>query len=346
MPDQGWKWLVAAASLVVVVAGLRMGAPLLVPLVVSAFVAMISYPLVSWLHQRRAPLPLAVLATLLVILAIFIGPGLVVHRAVRQFALAAPRYQERLHEMVAGSLAWVHDQGIDTSGWQAMVDTTVLLDLVGYLLGSLAAVLSNFLLVLLVAAFLLLEAAGFPEKLRQAFGIGPGGFERGRRVVREVYQYLLVKTAVSLATGGLIGLWAWLLGVDFALLWGLLAFLLNYIPNFGSILAAIPALLLAIVSPGPAVAVLLGLGYLATNMVLGNVVEPMLLGRRLHLSPVVILVSLIFWGWVWGGIGMLLSVPITMIVKIMLENSPEFRWVAVLLSDLRSAAASARPGRA
>jgi AI-2 transport protein TqsA len=346
VPDQGWKWIVTAAGVVVVVAGLRMGAPLLVPLVVSAFVAMISYPLVAWLHRRRAPLPLAVLATLLLILAVFIGPGLVVHRAVRQFAAAAPRYQERLYEMVAGSLAWVHAQGIDTSGWQAMVDTTVLLDLVGYLLGSLAAVLSNFLLVLLVAGFLLFEAAGFPGKLQEAFGVGPAGFERGRRIVHEVYEYLLVKTGVSLATGILIGLWARLLGVDFALLWGLLAFLLNYIPNFGSILAAIPALLLAIVSPGPGVAVLLGLGYVAVNMVLGNVVEPMLLGRRLQLSPVVILVSLIFWGWVWGGVGMLLSVPITMILKIMLENSREFRWVAVLLSDLRSAAASARPGRA
>ena len=156
----------------------------------------------------------------------------------------------------------------------------------------------------------------------------------------------MIKTAVSAVTGTVVGLWVAALGLDFALLWGLVAFLLNFIPNLGSIIAAIPAVLLAMVQFGPGRAAVIAAGYLVVNIVFGSVVEPMLMGRRLGLSTLVVFASLVFWGFVWGPVGMLFSVPLTMVVKIALENSKDFRWVAVMLDANPAAAAeSAAAGR-
>jgi predicted PurR-regulated permease PerM len=149
----------------------------------------------------------------------------------------------------------------------------------------------------------------------------------------ELRRYLAVKTWISMLTGAALGLWVAAIGLDFAVFWGLVAFLLNYIPNLGSIIAAIPPTLLALVQLGPGPAVLVVLGYLVVNMALGNIVEPMVMGRRLGLSTLVVFLSLVFWGWLFGPVGMFLSVPLTMAVKITLESSREFRWVAILLGD-------------
>jgi predicted PurR-regulated permease PerM len=156
-----------------------------------------------------------------------------------------------------------------------------------------------------------------------------------------VQRYLAVKTTVSLVTGAAIAIWTGLVGLDFALVWGLLAFLLNYIPTIGSIIAAAPAVLLATVQLGLGPALLVGVGFLVVNTVLGNIVEPALMGRAVGLSTLVVFTSLVFWGWVWGPVGMLLSVPLTMIVKIFLENSDELRWIAVLLDTPKNAQAMA-----
>ncbi len=142
---------------------------------------------------------------------------------------------------------------------------------------------------------------------------------------------------VSVATGLLIGVWVGVLGVDFAIFWGLVAFVLNFIQNLGSVIAAVPTTLLAMVQIGVGRGLLVALGYLVVNMVIGNFIEPHLMGRRVGLSTLVVVLSLVFWGWVWGPIGMLLSVPLTMVLKILLENTEEFRWVAVLLGDSRAA---------
>ena len=150
-------------------------------------------------------------------------------------------------------------------------------------------------------------------------------------MVTEVQEYLGIKTFISLATGILLGAWCWVMGLDFPVLLGLMAFVLNYVPTVGSIIASAPAILLALIQVGFGHAVLVGAGFFAVNGVFGNLIEPNLLGRRLGLSTLVVILSLIFWGWVWGPVGALLAVPLTMIVKIMLENTSDLRWVAVLL---------------
>lgn len=221
---------------------------------------------------------------------------------------------------------------IDT---RALVDVLIdgTLSFFGIAIRSLAELATMALLIFLMMIFILSEAAGLPRKLEEAFGWNRSQLARLASARREIQRYLFIKTAISLFTGLFIGLWVWMLGLDYPQLWGLIAFLLNYIPSLGSFLAAIPAVLLAMIEMGPASAFLVAVGYLIVNIALGNLIEPQLLGRRLGISTLVVFLSLVFWGWVWGPIGMLLSVPITMILKILLEYTEDFHWFARLIGS-------------
>ena len=335
----GARFLVAAASFVVVVAGLRAATTLILPFLVSVFLAIISLPLLNWLHRKKVPPPLAILFTVMAAVAVMAVMVLVVRQSVNEFAEVAPGYQARLQELVTSVVDGVQGLGqglgIQTSGLDDFINPGVALDLMGGTLGAVAGLLSNtFLntfLVLLTVIFILLEAAGFSRKLSAAFGDERVHLRPFERITRQVQNYLAIKTLVSLATGVAAGVLVWALGLDFPLLWGLLAFIFNYIPNLGSVLAGVPPVLLAILQLGSGRAAAVALGYLVINTVFGNFIEPTLMGRRLGLSTLVVFLSLVFWGWVWGPVGMLLAVPLTMVIKITLENTEDFHWVAVML---------------
>lgn len=331
---QGFRFLLIAASLVVVIAGLRAAAPIALPFALSLLLAILSLPLLLWLQDKRIPTTLAVLLTVLANIVCLGTIVLIVGGSVESFTREAPKYADRLQQMNAALLAWLQSKGIEVSPEIArdVINPGRAMAFVGQMFNSLASVLSNFILVIITTIFILFEITQFPQKLRLVFGSQDSDSDTFTKVVVDVQRYLGIKTIISLATGILIGVWVAILGVDFPILWGFLAFLFNYIPNLGSILAAVPTLLLALVQLGPGAAALVGLGYLAVNMVLGTFVEPYFMGRKLGLSTLVIFLSLVFWGWVWGPVGMLLSVPLTMVVKILLENSENFRWVAVLLA--------------
>ncbi len=331
---QGLRSLLVAASLVVIIAGLQAAAPLLLPFLLSIFLVILSLPLFVWLQGRGVPAPLAVLLTVLATMVFLATIVVIVGGSVERFTEEAPKYADSLQETAAVLVAWLHSQGIDLSPEIARdaINPGAVMGFVGQVFNSLASVLSHFVLVLITTIFILFEATHFPQKLRLALGRQDSNTTPLSRIILEVQRYLGIKTLISMATGLLIGVWVAILGVDFPVLWGLLAFLFNYVPNLGSIIAAIPTVLLALVQLGPGYAALVGLGYLVVNMALGNFVEPYFLGRKLGLSTLVVFLSLVFWGWVWGPVGMLLSVPLTMVVKILLENSEEFRWVAVLLA--------------
>jgi predicted PurR-regulated permease PerM len=185
---------------------------------------------------------------------------------------------------------------------------------------------------------ILLEVSAISAKIRAAFRDPERQFARLDRITENVRRYLAVKTLFSLVTGVAVAVWLGILGVDYALLWGLLAFLLNYIPNIGSIIAAVPALILAFLQMGFGGALITAIGYLLVNVVMGNFIEPRVMGARVGLSTLVVFLSLVFWGWVLGPVGMLLSVPLTMILKIVLEETEETRWIAVLLGPKPSPA--------
>ena len=327
--------LLMMAAFVIVVAGMKAAEAVLVPFLLAAFLALICGPPMFWLERKRVPSWAALLIVIVVILGIGSGLGALVGKSLNAFTAALPSYQERLEEQTQAVLSWADSWGIAVpdEALDGVVDPGQVMQLVGRVLSGLGGVLTNGFLIALTVLFILLEASSFPAKLRAAFGDSNQAFARFDQIAANVNRYLAIKTAVSLTTGAVVTGWVAIVGLDFPLLWGLLAFLLNYVPNIGSIIAALPAVLLAVIQLGFGSAGLVAAGYAGVNVVMGNVVEPRFMGRGLGLSTLVVFLSLVFWGWVFGPVGMLLSVPLTMTVKIALESSEETRWIAILLGS-------------
>lgn len=201
------------------------------------------------------------------------------------------------------------------------------------LLGSVLSFLGTSLVVIILTVFMLTEARMFGRRMDAVCEAKGPNIQRMLSAVKDTQRYLGIKTAISLATGLLAALLCWAAKLDFWPLWGIVAFALNFIPVVGSIIAAGPPVLLALLVSGPTQAVVIASGYFLINTFLGNFLEPMLMGRRFGLSTLVVLVSVMFWGWLWGPVGALLAVPLTMMVKVILDNSEEFRWIAVAIGS-------------
>jgi predicted PurR-regulated permease PerM len=209
------------------------------------------------------------------------------------------------------------------------------MSMVGNAFGAVGGMLGRAFIVILMVSFILLEISGFRDKLRTAFGASTRSVDRFKEIAGNVERYIGLKTVICAATGLGAGIWVAALGLDFPLLWGLLAFVLNFIPTFGSIIAALPPIALALVQYGIGKAVVVLIGYLLVNITMGNVVEPRVMGHSMGLSPFVVLLSLLAWGWVLGGVGLFLAVPLTMALKIVLDSDPGTQWIAVLMGTGR-----------
>ena len=328
-----YRTILLLAALVVVVAGLRAAAEILLPLLVAVFLSILAAPPVLWLESRKVPTALAVVVVILGVVTGLAAFGALLVTSVSDFREALPRYKVGLQEHSEHLQSWLARFDLDLTFGSIFgaVEPGSVIDVLGTTLSSILAAMMNTTLVVLLMVFILLEAAGFPRKLRASMRDPNADLSRYARVTVEVQRYLAVKTAMSLVTGLAVCALTWALGVDFPMLWGLTAFLFNYIPNVGSILAAVPALIITLVQLGLGYTMAVGAGYLVINTVMGNIIEPQLMGNRLGLSPLVVFASLVLWGWIWGPVGMLLSVPLTVIVKIVLENNEETAWIAVLL---------------
>jgi predicted PurR-regulated permease PerM len=258
-----------------------------------------------------------------------------------------PSYAERFQELMDQWIAVLQARGLPAAEYFSgdFFSSENVMGFVQNALAQVATFVSNTFLVFLILVFMLAEASIFPKKFRAVFDEEDRDLGRFSKITREVLDYLAIKTMISLATGICIGLWAWVMNLDFPIILGLVGFLLNYVPTIGSIIAAVPGILLALLQgTGPGTTVLVTLGYVVINVIFGNLLEPTLQGRRLGLSTLVVILSLMFWAWAWGPVGALLAVPLTMVVKIMLENTEDLRWVAVLLD--RQAPPHAGPGPA
>ncbi len=335
--------LLNAAAFVIIVAGMRAASALLVPFLLAMFLAILCATPFRWLTEHRVPRVLAVVLLVLVILAISTFIGGLITSTIVEFTRSIPRYEARLRIQEASLVMWLDRVGIEVSSqWLTdYFDASRLFGLMGILVASLGQVLTNGVLILITTVFIMLEMSGFPAKMSTAFGESDASDAQTnfRLVAVNIRKYVALKTVISLGTGVGVAVWLSIVGVDFPLLWGLLAFLLNYIPNIGSFIAAIPAVLLAFLQLGFGSALAAAGGYLVINLVMANILEPRVMGYGVGLSTLVVFVSLIFWGWVLGPVGMLLSVPLTVIFRIVLETNESTKWVAVLLGSERSAAA-------
>ena len=348
----GARYLLTFASLIVVIAGVRAADTIIIPILLAVFIAVLSLPLLYGLQRWGLPRILAVVATVLADVAILSAIGYLVVRSVDEFTGQLPGYQANLEQATNSVVQWISERGgpIEAADF---LDAERIVGLVGGAATRVAAVLQNALLVILITVFILSEATSLPAKLRLAFGDGGDRFDRWTRTAKDVQHYLGIKTVVGVVKGVLIGFLVAFFDLDFPVFWALSAFFLHYIPSIGAIIAAIPPVVIALVQFGPGAAAGVALGYLVIDTVLGNMIEPTLMGKRFGLSVLVVFMSLLFWGFLWGPVGMLLSVPLTIIVKIVLENTEDLRWVAILLGTGQADATipepeterGARPGR-
>jgi len=332
--------VVTFAAVIVIIYGLQMAKVFLVPFLIAVFLALITVRPMLWLQQKRIPSFLAALIIVTTILLIFGILGTILGSSIAEFTAALPEYQAQLDVIVDGVFDFVlkhlnGDESMESLG--DMIDPGWAMGLVATILNSLKGVLTNTFLIIFTMIFMLLEVSSVGTKVEAALGRSAESLQRPREFLHNLGRYLGIKTIVSTATGACAGLLAWSIGLDFPLLWAMLAFLFNYIPTIGSIIAAVPAVLLALVQLGPGAAGATAMGFAAINVVFGNVIEPRLMGYGVGLSPLIVFVGLIFWGWVFGPVGMLLSVPLTMTLKLALESDERTKWIAILIGSERDA---------
>jgi AI-2 transport protein TqsA len=332
--------LISFAAVFVVIIGMQMAQELIVPFLVAAFLALITVRPMLWMQRNRVPAIVGALIIVTLIMLLLAVVGTIVGSSIADFTTALPTYQQRLDNIVQGVFRFIvenlnGDEAVESLG--DMIDPGWAMGFAAGILNGLKDVLTNVFLIFFTMIFMLLEASSVETKVEAAFGRSEQSLERPRIFLANLGRYLGIKTIVSMATGLLAGLLTWAVGVDFPLLWAMLAFLLNYVPTIGSIIAAVPAVLLALVQLGPSEATATAMGFAGINIIFGNFLEPRLMGYGVGISPLVVFVGLVFWGWVFGPVGMLLSVPLTMTLKLALESDQRTRWIAILLGSERDA---------
>lgn len=331
----GLGFLYVAAAFIITVAGMRAATSILIPFFLSVFVAVMCAPPLYWLKRKGMPTPLAIFIVIAAILGICFVIVLTIGTSLNDFTSSLPLYQERLHTKMQLFIGWMEQSGINISSPEARkaFDPGAAMQMAGGILTGAKSILTKSFFILLTVIFILLEASGFPKKIKAIAGDTEKTLFYFDKFMNNLQRYMAIKTVISLFTGIVIAIWLSILGVDYPVLWGLLAFLLNYIPNIGSIIAAVPPVLLATIQFDLWRVGLVALGYLVVNIVVGSILEPRIMGRGLGISTLVVFLSLVFWGWVFGPIGMLLSVPLTMTAKIALDSNEETRWIAVLMGS-------------
>ncbi len=329
---QPTRILVSIAAIIVIVAGLKSASSLLVPFLLACFISILCAPLMGWMTRYKVPVWLSVTLIVLLLLGIFTVSGTLLAASTQELRENIPVYRENF------ALA-LDKLTVDLQSIGITIDRSLLEYLepgsmfawVGTVFSGLQTMLVNFVIIIFIVVFILLEANTFQNKLERAFS-NKDLSSYMSRFSRNINKYLVIKAWVSLATGIMIGVLVWLIDLDYPMLWGLLAFFLNFVPSIGSLLASIPAIILALVTGGW-ILTLKTIGvFLFVNTLVGNIIEPRVMGVNMGLSPLVVFSSLIFWGWIFGPVGILLAVPLTMVLHIAFESHNDMQWLAKLLS--------------
>lgn len=316
---------------------LKIARPVLLPFLVALFISYAVSPLLDWLIKLRVPKLLAITSILILTFSLLYLFGLLVYSSGKYFASEFPKYNRQVDSLTAELIAWLEHLPFKVSV-PTIISQLNIEKLTGFLLGTLGSFLTFLGKLLIVFVFVIFILAGrdkLPARIAAALAEDRALYVN-RMVAginRQIQKYLAVKTLISLLNGLLATCVLFLFGVDFALLLGLLTFILDYIPSIGSILATILAVLIAFFQFGNSlvpvwILILLGL----IQIIISNFIDPKLMGRSLDLSPLLVIFSLIFWGWLWGIAGMFLAVPLLAVIKIIFENVPSLKFLAVLMS--------------
>ncbi len=326
--------LVSLASVIVIIAGLKAAQDIVVQFLLALFFAIMFLPVFKFFVNRKLPKWLSLVIVLFINLIFVYILAFTIITSVNDMRQNLPEYQEKLQIYITKLTSTLKVFGVTVPSNISFdfLNPDLIFQFVSNSLLSFGNILANAMFIIILAVFILLESDMFAQKLKL---ISKG--KRAKILVDEffdsVIEYMKIKTITSFFTGFLAWIFLFLLGVDFALLWGMLTFLLNFIPTIGSIIAAVPPITIALIDGGLWYALSVFIWYLSINMVIGNILEPRFMGRGVGLSPLVVLLSLVFWGWVLGAVGMFLSIPLTVIAKMAFELKEETRWIAVLMDS-------------
>ena len=331
----GTPVLLGMAAFVILMAGVIYAKSVINPLLMAFFISSIFVQPIVWLKRRKVPHGIAIVLMIVLILAFYFGIFEMILTSLSLFLQDAPILEESLKEIASASKRFIDNQGMGSTlldGSHAIAPSKIL-QTTTIIFGHLRAVLSSEVTFIFLTIFLLAEIESVFLKVKFISLNSNLSHDRLSSIGKSIRHYMSIKTLTSLATGILVGISLSLIGLDYPILWGLLAFLLNYIPTIGSIMAAIPAVVISYIQLGmPTTYWTIGV-FLVVNVVIGSILEPRIMGKGLGLSTFVVFFSLIFWGMILGPVGMFLSIPITMAIKIILENFPETRWVAIILGS-------------
>jgi AI-2 transport protein TqsA len=361
--NAGFKALLVAACLVVVIGGLKLAAGFIIPILLGLFLAVLSLPISHWLQSRRVPLSIAVLATVVVDLLVLGGLVFLIATIMPDFQASIGKYDLEFRRFLMMKVTLLQQVLTDTAGplqtWfnqnfgspeevepaapifdlrhaaEQLLSVSSLMSLINWntsLLNVLLSWMTKSFFAFVLMVFILAEADKFTAKAEHMAALRGPNFRLFRDTTRQMQRYLVIKTLASVIKGILAGLTCAMFRLEFAVVWGLIVFLFNYVPTIGALVAAVPPILLALVKFGAWQATGLGVAFLTIHTLIGNFVEPAVMGRGFGISTIVVILSVLFWGWLWGPVGMFLAIPLTMMFKVMVDGSDDFRWVSVAMS--------------
>ena len=320
--------LLVLAATVVLLVGMRLAAPVLNPIIFAVVLSLLFAPIYAWLGRRGLPKPVALVIMLVGLTLLFLVIFYVLGASIARFSAGIGSYSAELSERLSSIQGLVNDLGLATPNLRDVVQPSALAGAVGVVLSGIAGFLSNLFLILMIVLFLLAEGPSMMNRLRASAGGDHPQVERLAFVGQGVVRQFGLRAIVNFVTAVGITVLLLVLGVDFALMWGILAFFLSFVPSVGLVLAVAPAVLLALAEFGLGRALLVIAGVTIINILAENVLSPMMMSRGLSISPTVVFLSFIFWAWLLGGPGAFLALPITLFVAVMLETFPETRWLA------------------
>lgn len=312
----------------------------LLPFVGAVLLSYLFKPMVGWMNRHGVPIIVSLIAVLLIVIVLLVGIGFTLYGTTAAFIDALPRYEARIQVITDNAVTYGQHLGarwnLDLSEYtaQSPFDVGTFVEALQAGFSSFLLVFSNGFIVLLFLLFILAGTGSLAPKIAVAFSFERAEtlYQIARNIDVQIKQYLLTKTLVSLMTGSVATIILLIFGVDFPFLWGFLTFLLNFIPNFGSIIATLfPVSISLLQFPTFFEPVLVLVLLIVTQSAMGNVLEPRIMASSLNLSPLVVLFSLILWGWLWGFWGLVLAVPMTSSLKIICENIESLRPLATLM---------------
>src|SRR3712207_6147926 len=334
--------LVLAATVVVLV-GIRLGAPILNPIFFAVVLTLLFSPVYSWLKRRGLPAPLALVIMLVLLAVLFVGLFYILGVSIARFGERVGFYTAQLNGQLVDLDVLIERLGLSNVELREVVNPGALADALGVVLSGIAGFLSDLFLILMIMLFLLGEGPAIMNRLRSSVSEDNPQVARLTVVGRSVVRQFGLRAIVNLVTGAGVTVLLFVLGVDFPLLWGILTFFLSFVPYIGLVLAVSPAVVLALAEFGVTRAVLVIAGVVVINILAENVLSPMMMGRGLNISPTVVFLSFIIWAWLLGGPGAFLALPITLFVAVMLDTFPETRWLASIIG-VSSPDTDAAPG--